>query len=139
MPSQAPPALYDHCVKVYSAMMETAEPGWDEGSGAVYYVWTGKTTQLFIELGLSTPYYTSVMQKLRAMNCLVQVQRGGGGSASVWHLYHAPTEALFHSSKDKVTGRPSKNDSLEQKLRDMAYQIAELNDRVDFLEGMAKR
>jgi hypothetical protein len=121
----APPAQYNHCKTVYSAMYDNSHE--EKVDGVMVRVWVGHSTKLFMELGLPTPYYTSVMQKLQAMQCVLQLHRGGGGGESKWACLIAPSRELYEHSKDRVTGRPSEKDTQIQRLKDMHNRILQLD------------
>lgn len=125
----APPAQYNHCKTVYSTMMASSHE--EKVEGQMVRVWVGHSTKLFAELGLPVPYYTSVMHKLQAMQCLIQLHRGGGGGESKWALMNEPTRALFDGSKDRVTGRASAKDAFDQRMRDMTHAIQQLSNDSD--------
>lgn len=141
----APPALFNNCLKVYQRMYGEAistpvKSMTDEGvSEHDVLVWTGHTTKLFEDEGLATPQYTFVMQKLIAMGCVIQLQRGGGGGFSKWLLVTEPTRELFDNSLDKPRGRPSKNDIEEQRYRDIIQLLKNLESRISVLEGIVPR
>jgi len=99
--------------------------------GVMVKVWVGHSTKMFLELGLPVPYYTSVMHKLQAMQCLMQLHRGGGAGESKWALLNEPTRELFDNSKDRVTGRPTSKDSFNQRMRDMQSRILEMSADAD--------
>src|ERR1700746_4209559 len=88
MNEEAPPRLFEHCLSVCAAMKSQAAPTTIEGQHALVY--EGFLTRLFSELQLATPYYTSVMQRLRKMGCVRQLSRGGGNSPSRWELIKDP-------------------------------------------------
>jgi hypothetical protein len=125
----APPAMFEHCAKVYAAMERTAVEetvGLEGGTERVVVMWTGALTGLFRELDLPTPYYTAVMQHLKRMGCVEQYQRGGGKAPSKWVLYRDPTAELYENAEG-TSGRPSASTRLaavEQQCRDNARQIA---------------
>lgn len=64
-------ALFEHCVNVWKEMSTQARDSGDEG-----LVYEGFTTKLFQGLQMSTPYYTSVLAKLKQMGCIEQLQIG---------------------------------------------------------------
>jgi hypothetical protein len=143
----APPAQYNHCKTVYSAM--EADSHEEKIEGQMVRVWIGHSTKLFSELGMPVPYYTSVMHKLQAMQSVIQLHRGGGAGESKWALLNPPTRELFDNSKDRVTGRPTSKDSFNQRMRDMQRSIqtyqseadqlfAEINLRLDMAETQLK-
>lgn len=125
-PEEAPPKLFEHCNKVFSAMKAEAKPTQIEGEHALVY--EGFLTRLFNQLELATPYYTSVMQRLRKMGCVRQLARGGGNAPSKWLLLDDPSWEAFEGSEQK-------------KLRDSTWkgqmegQFKALQDRVEILEG----
>lgn len=116
-------ALYKHCLDVYLAMMKDAVE--EEVDGKPVLVWTGKGTHLFRELDLATPMYSITMQKLRAMSCLLQLQRGGGGSPSKWILITEPTPEIFNASKDRFHGKPTVREITNQRLSDLTHRLIE--------------
>ncbi len=89
MPSEeAPPRLFEHCSAVYETMKKTARGVQIEGTYALVY--EGYLTRLFADLNLAMPYYTAVMRRLKAMDCVRQLSRGGGSSPSKWELLNEP-------------------------------------------------
>jgi hypothetical protein len=123
-------AILKHCEKVYAAMLEKSEPHTYKDEEVQRYV--GFTTQLFEEVGLATPYYTSVMNALKKMECCVQAKRGGGGSPSVWILLRPPTEELFMEKEHLISSRVGNvEERMNQKFND-------LNKRLSSLEGQVR-
>lgn len=122
-----PPAIYNHSVAVYDAMESTAENiqvgKTDEERGIV---WTGFTTKLFADLGLSVPYYSQCLKMLKGMDCIRQLRRGGGGSPSQWLLMQRPTAELYEyylQSNPVEKQGTSRVDQLEQQVRDLAKMV----------------
>jgi hypothetical protein len=122
------PAVFNHCVEVYSVMEKESET---DAEGRV--VWTGYTTKLFKRLGLAVPLYTSVTQHLKRMDCIRQLARGGGGSPSAWMLLQEPTTELYDSSP--LYKKTTADDILGQQIRDQQKVINELSDRLDIVEA----
>jgi hypothetical protein len=123
------PALLGHCVQVYDAMFERAD---NTPEGRVF---TGALTKLFEELGLGIPYYTQVTRKLKGMDCIRQIQRGGGPKQSRWLLLQEPSVELFNlpdTYKERLSTSKGARTMYEQQLRD-------LNTRMLRLEAWAKR
>jgi hypothetical protein len=115
---------------VYDAMEERSEPQDVDGVEAMVY--TGHLTKLFsVDLRLSVPYYTQVMNALKGMDCVRQIRRGGGSAPSVWLVVQPPTEDLFEGTRDPSTAskKVQQNEQILQQLRD-------LNRRVQVLEGL---
>lgn len=130
------PALFTHCCDVYLAM---DAKGQDKIEGRVY---EGFLTKLVVEeCGLSQPYYTQVTRKLKGMDCIRMLRRGGGSTPSLWLLIQPPSIDLFkHSPERPLRGAPNKNSRapLDQKLRDANNRIASLERRVLDLERNCK-
>lgn len=121
MSSLEGPALYRHCKTIYASMRENA----DFGQGNTVY--EGRLTELFRACDLATPNYTHVMRELKAMGCVRQLARGGGGAPSQWLLIQEPTIELWSSEKKYTNGRPpSRLEQLEQQMADMRKRLQEL-------------
>jgi hypothetical protein len=124
------PALFDHCSNVYAAMVERSVVKYpEEGEeGTPYRVYEGFTTQLFRQLRLSVPYYTSVMKELQRMGCVLQLRRGGNNAASHWLLQQEPTPELFRAGKERAQrrSRPTKEAIVEQRIRDICRRLDDL-------------
>lgn len=125
------PTLFEHCVAVFQEMEGQAR---DEGAEGLIY--EGHLTKLFNQLGLSAPYYTSVMRRLKQMDCVVQVRRGGGTSTSRWRLVRVPSEESFRSHEDMKVRPNGKYATLEQGLRSAHERINELVDQINDLYDM---
>lgn len=115
------PVLYQHCCEVYQAMDAHAELGAD---GQLR--WTGALTKLLTKIGLSNPYYSAITQSLKAMDCIRQERRGGGGSPSVWLLLQAPTLELWQEYGSKSEG----NKTQKEKQDDQRFRIIEERIRI---------
>lgn len=125
----APPAQYDHCVTIYNAML--AEARTEEVEGQMVLVWEGFLTEVFQKQGLPQPYYTTVMHKLKAMECVIQLKRGGGGGTSIWALLKEPTEEEFMAAPERSKSNPSVSDQKEQLLRDTIKAVQHLQSEID--------
>lgn len=122
------PAVYRHCVEVYETMNRDAEL---DADGAL--IWVGYTTKMIRKLGLAVPLYSSVTGHLKAMDCIRQKSRGGGGTPSCWVLIQAPTEELWeHSPSPKSK---TQSDIFAQQLRDQQALINSLTDRLELVEA----
>jgi uncharacterized protein YceH (UPF0502 family) len=101
-----------------------------EGEHALVY--EGFLTRLFNQLELATPYYTSVMQRLRKMGCVRQLSRGGGNAPSRWELIKDPAWDDFDVAEQRRLREVTK-------LGQLQGQVASLNTRVAALEEMMDR
>lgn len=124
----ATPAQYDHCVTIYDTMSRTAVNETIEDVEVL--VWEGFLTEEFQRAGLPQPYYTTVMQKLKAMECVLQLKRGGGGGTSRWALLKPPTEEEFMSTPDRTKDKPTVADRREQQIRDAMSTVRTLQSEV---------
>jgi hypothetical protein len=122
---EAPPKLFEHCLVVFGQMKREARPTQIEGQHALVY--EGFLTRLFGQLSLATPYYTSVMQRLRKMGCVRQISRGGGNAPSRWELIKDPTWEEFEAAEHHRLRR-------DTQLGQLQGQVADLNARVHKLE-----
>jgi len=143
------PALLEHMTNVYNAMKgkareETIDNGWeDEGTGLksgptdTILVYEGHLTGLFAELGMSTPYYTSIMKALKAMGCVDQVRRGGGAALSKWQLNYPPTaEGYAAYENNRVPNRrQGEIAALKQQVRDLHGRLAVLESILQKVEA----
>lgn len=127
-----PSAIYQHCCRVYATMMGRATRVQADGGSTEMVVYEGALTQLFVDLELSVPYYTSVMSKLKAMACVRQLRRGGGTSPSQWELLQEPTAdrwfQMLASSAPKTPDKPDLNAQVMQVLSDMGKRVDRLEE-----------
>ncbi len=121
--------VYDHCKRVFEEMQSQARK---EEDGLIY---EGHLTKLFANLQLPTPYYTTVMNHLKSMNCVEQLRRGGGNSPSRWVLIAAPNEEAFKSIEHVRRRSHGKVAGLEQRVRDLTRQVNTLTTRVTTIEA----
>lgn len=126
------PALWNYLTRVYSAMEDEAEDQrLADDSDEIGLVYEGHLTQLFQELGIPNPYYTSVTRALKAMQCIEQLRRGGGPSKSRWRLLAPPDEESFlayeSAGKTSVKHR-GKLGQIEQRLRDLTTRQLQVED-----------
>jgi hypothetical protein len=120
------PALFEQCLRLYEAMSEIAtiapiRPDSDE-TGLVY---EGFLTRLITDgLHLSNPYYTKLTQRLKAMDCIRQLKRGGSTAKSKWLLVQSPTFEHFNDVAAQKTTRPAGwRDSVDQQIRDLSERL----------------
>jgi hypothetical protein len=135
--------MFDHCNRVYDEMAAQAREELINGADSsedpdnVALIYEGHLTRLFQSLGLSTPYYTSVMNHLKTMGCVEQLRRGGGNSPSRWILRHAPTEDAFNSIEGQLRASKGKFAALEQRVGDLTRTVNELYGQVQSLITLA--
>lgn len=121
------PALFEHCKKAYAAMLEESAEE-EVAEGLILPVYEGFLTKLFTErLFLSLPYYTHCMKRLKAMDCVRQLRRGGSSTPSKWALLKAPVLEEFSKFGNSIT--PSSN-AARQQIRDLSDRISKLEDMI---------
>jgi hypothetical protein len=133
MSEDAPPKLFEHCSVVYEAMKKVAKGTTIEGTYALVY--EGYLTRLFADLQMAMPYYTTVMRRLKAMDCVQQLARGGGSSPSRWQLL---TEPSWDSFAEMEAARYKNNTQMGQAqdaIRVLTKRMTELEERFNMHEG----
>lgn len=121
------PALYHHCVTVYSRMYSKGER--DTTTGVVTY--EGFIHKLITrDLGMAGPLYSYVMNALKHMGCIKQIRRGGGSSPSWWRLITAPTPLLFRQMPDKDKTSTARNKASASNKEVTHSQMISMNNRL---------
>jgi hypothetical protein len=133
---EATPALFDHCVKVYEAMLADATP--DESQMIVY---EGFLTQLITgKLNLSVPYYTSTRKALVNMGCIRQLRRGGSTTPSQWELIYEPTLEAFMRQQPKRERKPDRHAQQQELIDNLIARVAQLEAQVkSVFEALAEK
>lgn len=121
--------LFGHCTKVYEAMENQAE--YDEEHDTL--MWQGSLTKLFQELGYGVPSYSRIMNALKGMDCVVQLQRGNGTNPSIWLLLREPTDTLYNFWVEQRNERSRRPKPGEQRMRDLENRVASLEGEVNTL------
>lgn len=138
MSEDTPPKLFEHCSTVFERMKKDARATVIEGNHALVY--EGFLTHLFSELNLATPYYTSVMQRLRKMGCVQQLARGGGNAPSRWELIREPDWDRFEVADDRRLQSATKMGQMQGQINSMNTRILVLEDQMSAIlraEGIA--
>lgn len=117
------PALFEQCLEVYDAMYDKAEFKMIDGEQVLVY--EGFLTRLITQdLHYSTPYYTKITKRLKAMDCIRQLKRGGSTTPSRWAILQRPTVKHFSEVGVLVKTRPSGwREGMEQQIRDLAQRL----------------
>jgi len=121
------PALFEQCLEVYEAMSNDAE--YQMVNDEQVLVYEGFLTRLITQdLHYSNPYYTKITGRLKGMDCIRQLKRGGSTSPSKWALVQTPTVELFDEARLKVSkrtgvGKGSRMDQIEQQIRDLNLRL----------------
>lgn len=127
----APPALFEHCRRVYAAMLDEARAlapndNPDENEDVII-VYEGFLTKLIThQLNLSVPYYTSVRTALIRMGCVRQMRRGGGSSPSQWEMIYEPTLEAFLKAEPPKSPKQTKAGATEQQIVALARRVSDL-------------
>jgi hypothetical protein len=131
------PALYDHCVRAYKAMLADAkvviDPATGEGESQIV-IYEGFLTQLITQqLNLSVPYYTSVRRSLLQMGCIRQLRRGGGSSPSQWEMITEPTEEAFLKQQPPKKPKQDRYSAMQDQILALNTRLSDLEDTVEEL------
>jgi Lhr-like helicase len=125
------PALYQHCVRAYRAMMEEADQVLlDDAVPAIVY--EGFLTDLITnKLKLSVPYYSKVTNSLKRMGCIKQLRRGGSSTPSQFQLLREPLLEKFLGLQDeedptKAIVTTAMHDQLQQQLNAVNRRVSAL-------------
>jgi hypothetical protein len=137
----APPSLYEHTCRVFEEMRKRSVVQRGDG-GIDMIVYEGFMTGLFSELGMSIPYYTKIMRRLKAMGCVRQLKRGGGAAPSRWEILEEPSEEDFMAADREVDDKVpavSRASVQEQQISDLATRLDELETwREKFMQALAR-
>jgi len=120
------PALFEQCLEVYEAMADQASMQQAYlDTEEEFLVYEGFLTRLITrDLHYSNPYYTKVTKRLKAMDCIRQVKRGGSTTPSRWALIKTPTIVDFENVPSSVSRIPrSRTEALEQQIRDLNVRL----------------
>jgi hypothetical protein len=119
---KAMPMVFHHCVELFKVLTVQAE----EVEGR--QIWTGYMTHIIKdELNLSVPYYTSILNAMKRMGCIEQLQRGGSSTPSKWLLLAEPTEEVYNSPAVRRSAKnPGRLDQLEGMLFDLNTRLERL-------------
>ena len=133
------PALYDWSLKVWTEMqtratMEVLEEGEDPKM-----IYEGHLTNLFRDLQVPNPYYTTVRKKLMQLGCLVQLRRGGGSALSKWELVKKPSEEAFKDAGELNRVPRGKVGILEQQVRDIKKMAQGLIEEFESYKSRSER
>jgi hypothetical protein len=139
-PTEVTPALFDHAKRVYDEMQSRGrkEPAHKEAETEVdamvpgdITVYEGHLTRLFSDLGIANPYYTKIMDVLKAQGCVDQIRRGGGAAMSKWQLIRPPDEEGFQILVDRKRRPKSKAGVMEQRVNDLMKLCSSMQDTLD--------
>ena len=141
------PKLFDHAKRVFEEMkarshkeqvIATVDEELEVPRGEVD-IYEGHLTRLFAELSIPNPYYTKIMDILKAQNCVEQLRRGGGVALSRWILLEAPTEEGFKILTERKRVPKGQMKILEQRQRDLMGMVEQLTTHVENLEEAFQR
>jgi len=129
----AKPKLFEKCVAAY-ALMENHAIKVHEG-----LVYQGSLTQqLADEADISPGAYSHVLGKLRAMDCVRQLERGGGAKGSQWLLIEKPTLAVFNKVPHQPISQKHGKNAQHQQIRDLGSRVTALESQVRYLMNKAQ-
>jgi hypothetical protein len=98
-------------------------------------VYEGFLTRLFADHNLATPYYTTVMRRLKQMSCVRQLSRGGGNSPSKWEMLEEPTWEKFEQYEERRFQQNTKLGQTMDGVKSLATRMSDVEVRLAVLEG----
>jgi len=136
---ETPPALYEHCCKVYKVMLSEAMAlpvvdgvGDSESTANIedtVMIWEGMFTKLItVQCHLAVPEYSRVRSALLRMGCVKQLRRGGGGSPSQYELCFEPTFERFKNQLETKVPQQTKESQVDQIIQALNTRVTELED-----------
>ena len=122
------PALFEQCLELYEAMSDRATMApLQYGETEEGLVYEGFLTHLITDsdkLNYSNPYYSKLTKRLKDMDCMRQLTRGGSTKMSRWLMIQPPTLKHFQNVATQKTTRPSGwRDSVDQQIRDLSERL----------------
>lgn len=93
-------ALKDHTKLLYRAMEELSNVDVSDPDARIY---KGRITKLYLELGISSSFYTRIRRALEVSGCIEIQSVGAGGYPSIIKLIREPVDEDFLT--EDLTGR----------------------------------
>lgn len=116
------PKLAAHCASLYSRLEQAALT--DKTTGDL--IWRGKIIDAALSIGIPIGSYARVVNALRTLGCIDQIERGFRNRPSVYHLVYPPTPEVWavHAPErtEDLTSAPSL-DILAGQLEDVRQQL----------------
>src|SRR5437868_717963 len=115
------PKLVSHCATLYSKLDSEADED---------HVWEGKIIEACRVIGINQGSYSRVVNSLRKLGCIEQLERGYRGKPSTYRIHYPPTPEVWETraperTKDLTTAPSS--DTMAAAVRDLQTQIGGLN------------
>lgn len=120
---------------VYDMMLDASIEVDGDVDGEMYHVYEGFLSKDMADrLNLSLGTYSPIVNTLKKLECIRNIQRGGGNSPSQWLLIKAPTQQMLLKGKAEPLGLPNGRDS---SLRlQVSQQLSALTTRIETLEDL---
>lgn len=126
------PKLVSHCALLYNKLDSEANED---------HVWQGKIIDACRSLGINVGSYSRVVNALRRLGCIEQLEQGYRSRPSIYRVHYPPTpEVWAERAPDRtedLTSAPS-SDTMAARLKDLEAQIGGIN-LVDALANIEAR
>lgn len=115
------PKLVSHCAILYAKL--DAECNNER-------IWSGKMISTCASLGINAGSYSRVVNALRRLGCIEQLEKGYRARPSMYRIHFPPTpEVWAQNAPDRtedLTSAPS-SDTMAARLRDLEIQLGGIN------------
>lgn len=135
------PVLVSHCASLYSKLDGEAKNLIAGDTNNSERIWEGKIIDACTSIGITVGSYSRVVNALRRLGCIEQVEQGYRGKPSIYRVNYPPTPEVWrdHAPErtEDLTKGPS-SDTMSRRLRDLEKQLGNIN-LVEALMGLEKK
>lgn len=131
------PKLAANCASLYAKMdaeSVTEPPGSDTK------IWRGKIVDACLSIGIAIGSYSRVVNALRKLGCIEQLEQGNRGRATSYRLVYPPTPEVWrdHAPEraEDLTSPPSL-DILSAQIEDVKHELKTILGGINVVEALA--
>lgn len=121
------PKLVSQCAMLYAKMAGDAKEVEDSPGDLI---WSGKLIKTCAELGINVGSYSRVINALRKLGCVEQIEQGYRSKPSIYRIHFPPTPEVWRDNApdrtEDLTSAPS-SDTMAAAVRDLQSQIGGIN------------
>jgi len=115
------PKLVSHCAILYAKL---------DAECNAERIWSGKIITTCASLGINAGSYSRVVNALRRLGCIEQLEKGYRSRPSVYRIHFPPTPEVWEQNApdrtEDLTSGPS-SDTMAGRLRDLEIQLGGIN------------